>query len=311
MTQSSALRRKTEIFRPEAKTPDTAVRAIRAALLRHAQSIPALRLEVTEVTETRLTLAELLDGLEAPAFLAVLAGPREALGLAVMPPSLVGALIEALTTGRLGPGDPPLRRTTATDAMLASGFVENVLAGLSADLENSADRIWAAGFRYSSWLDEPRPLALMLEEGSYRQISVAMSFGGTRRATFLMAVPAAGRGRLPSLPKAPAAAPPPDSGWTEGFAASVTAATARLDAVIARLELPLAQVAALAPGAILTLPGAALDRIALTALDGRAVAEGRLGQSQSFRAIRLNPPRGSGAQDGLEGGHEGGEMGAM
>ena len=289
MTQGSALRRKTELFRPEEKTPVTAPRAFRNALLRHAQAIPALRLEVAGLAEARLSLAELLDGLEAPAFVAVLAGPRDSLGVALISPGLTGALIEAGTTGRLGPGDPPVRRTTPTDAMLAGRFLDAMLEGAGQELEGAADAVWAAGFRYSSWLDDARPLGLMLEEGSYRLLTLTVSLGGARQGRLMLALPAAGRGRVaPPAPRAAPVADPAATLWEAGFEASVSAAAVRLDAVIARLDLPLARIAALVPGDVIPLPGAALDRIALTALDGKPVAEGRLGQSQNARAIRLS-----------------------
>lgn len=292
MTQRQALRRKTELFRPEEKTPVTAIRALRTGLLRYTQAIPALRLEVEAAEETRRSLAEMLDGLEGPAFIGLLGGPRESLGLALVSPGLLGALIEALTTGRIGPGDPPPRRTTATDAMLTGRLIDGILTGAGEEMVSAADVTWAGGFRYSSWLDDPRPLDLMLEEGSYRILSYDVTLAGARKGRITFAFPAAGRGQPPAPPK-PAAAPPPeeaDRAWEESFGANVSAAAVRLDAVIARLELPLALVSGLAPGALIPLAGAGLDRIALTALDGRVVAEGRLGQSQSFRAIRLSAP---------------------
>ena len=175
--------------------------------------------------------------------------------------------------------------------MLASRFLDDVLAEAGQELEGAADVVWAAGFRYSSSLDEPRPLGLMLEEGSYRLLTFTIAFGAARRGRVSMIFPAVGRGRAP-MPKPAPVADTASQEWEEGFSASVSAAAVRLDAVLARIELPLSLLAGLAPGALVPLPGARLDRVTLTALDGRAVAEGRLGQSQSFRAIRLGTPGG-------------------
>lgn len=289
MTQSQALRRKTELFRIEEKTPMTAARALRTAVLRCGQGMAPLRLEVEAVEEARQSLAELLDGVEVPSFLAVLAGPRESLGVAILSPGLLSALIEAMTTGRLGPGDPTPRRTTPTDAMLACRFLNEALAVLGEELESSADVVWAGGFRYSSWLDDPRPLGLMLEEGSYRLLTVTLVLAGTRRARLSLALPAAGRGRAP-VPRMMAPVTEPGTAWEADLGAAVSSAAVRLDAVIARLSLPLATIAGLRPGAVVPLPDAALDRILLTALDGKVVAEGKLGQAQNARAVRLVAP---------------------
>ena len=63
-----------------------------------------------------------------------------------------------------------------------------------------------------------------------------------------------------------------------------------LQAVLTRMTVPLASVMALQPGEVLALPSAALDRISFEGIDGRKVAEGRLGQNRGLRALRLTPP---------------------
>ena len=63
--------------------------------------------------------------------------------------------------------------------------------------------------------------------------------------------------------------------------------TCVLDAVVSRVSLPLARVMALKVGEVIALPRAAIDRISFEGLDGRALAEGRLGQNRGMRAIRL------------------------
>uniref|UniRef100_UPI00197ACD62 FliM/FliN family flagellar motor switch protein n=1 Tax=Frigidibacter oleivorans TaxID=2487129 RepID=UPI00197ACD62 len=77
----------------------------------------------------------------------------------------------------------------------------------------------------------------------------------------------------------------PDIG--AALAARVLTADARIDAVLARLSLPLARLLALAPGATLTLPGAALAALRLEGPGGVAVARAELGQAEGRRAIRL------------------------
>ena len=60
-----------------------------------------------------------------------------------------------------------------------------------------------------------------------------------------------------------------------------------LDAVLERLQLPLAQVTALKPGMTLAVPTAAINRTELVAARGYVVARVRLGQVNGFRAVRL------------------------
>jgi hypothetical protein len=68
---------------------------------------------------------------------------------------------------------------------------------------------------------------------------------------------------------------------------AVQEADCRLDAVIARVTLPLREVMALVPDQVLPLPQAGLDQIALEGIDGRRVAWARLGQQKGMRALRL------------------------
>jgi flagellar motor switch protein FliM len=103
-----------------------------------------------------------------------------------------------------------------------------------------------------------------------------------------LVLPAEGRGRKPRI-KANAV---PDSvarpAFSAALAARIDAAPAQIDAVLAQLKLPLAEVMDLSVGMVLGLPSAALDRISIQGLDGRTVAEGKLGQHRGMRAIRLS-----------------------
>jgi flagellar motor switch protein FliM len=72
------------------------------------------------------------------------------------------------------------------------------------------------------------------------------------------------------------------------LAAQVEQAECQLDAVIARLVLPIGRILALEPGEVLDLPQAALDAITLEARDGRRIARSRLGQNRGMRALKIS-----------------------
>ena len=65
------------------------------------------------------------------------------------------------------------------------------------------------------------------------------------------------------------------------------ASAASLDAVIARVTLPLSLAMALGVGEVIRLGTAAIDRIDLEGHGGVRVAGGRLGQNRGMRALRL------------------------
>ncbi|MVX47484.1 flagellar motor switch protein FliM, partial [Rhodobacter sphaeroides] len=84
-------------------------------------------------------------------------------------------------------------------------------------------------------------------------------------------------------------APPPLTDFGAALAEQVMAVDCRLEAVLGRITLPLAQVLDWQPGDTVPLPQATLDHILFVGLDGHPVAEGRLGQHRGMRAVRLAP----------------------
>src|SRR5690606_41264066 len=68
---------------------------------------------------------------------------------------------------------------------------------------------------------------------------------------------------------------------------ALRAAGVRLEAVLDRIRLPLAAVAALRPGALLPVAAGALSRIRIEGRGRRLVASGRLGQCQGHLAVRI------------------------
>jgi flagellar motor switch/type III secretory pathway protein FliN len=76
--------------------------------------------------------------------------------------------------------------------------------------------------------------------------------------------------------------------WQSAFGKSLKEARVSLRAVLCRQRISLSALAAMAPGETLGLPRSVLASVALETIEGRRVAEARLGRSDGFRAIRLN-----------------------
>ena len=114
-------------------------------------------------------------------------------------------------------------------------------------------------------------------------------------------MPAEGRGQRPAASLA--FAPDADHGpiFAEALTERLNGAQTRVEAVLARLTLSLAQVMQLTEGAVLPMPDAALNKISLEGLDGRRVGAGKLGQNRGMRAIRLSDrASGSGTEGAME-----------
>ncbi len=262
-------------------------RGWRVALARAVQDQLKLSLDVSSLTIEKRSLAELAELVPERALIAILEGPSEGLGAIIVSQPVLTGFIEAQTIGRLRSAEVVPRKPTRTDAAMVAAVIDAALDELEAQLAEEEDLVWAGGFRYASFLDDPRPLALLLEDAPLRLLRAEVALGGgMRQGAILMALPAEGRGRQPAPP---AEAPVETHGpaFAALLAEKVMAAQARVDAVLARVTLPLAQVIRLEVGAVLPLGEAALDAIRLEGLDGRHVADGKLGQNRGLRAIRI------------------------
>lgn len=270
-------------------------RGWRLALARAANDMIALPLDVARMSVERRSLAELLELAPERALIAVLEGPGDGLGILTLSPPVLSAMIEMQTMGRVGSIAPPSRKPTRTDASMVAGIVDRALQDLEAGLEYDPDLVWAGGFRYASFLDDPRPLGLLLEEESYRVLQAEVRLaGGAKSGPVMLALPADGRGRQPRPMPLSTPAPVAAALFTKALTDQVMLTEAELLAVLHRVTVPLSAVMALKPGDFVPLPTAALDRIVLQGLDGRQLAAGKLGQNRGMRAVRLLPEHASG-----------------
>ncbi len=285
---TDVIRRKIDRARPAlADGAPGADRGWRLALARATRDAMGLDLDFRRLTIARQSLAEILETVPDRALLALLDGPSAGLGVIMLAPAVTSALIEMQTLGRLSSQTPAPRRPSRIDAAMVAGVIDRALAGLDETLADEADLTWAGGFRYASWLEDARPLGLMLEDEGYRVLSADVALGnGGREGQVILVLPAEGRGMRPALSAEHAEPTVPQ--FSVALQAQVLQADCRLDAVVGRLTLPLRQIMSLAVGESLTLPSAALDAISLETVEGRRVALARLGQHRGMRALKLS-----------------------
>jgi flagellar motor switch protein FliM len=265
-------------------------RSWRFALARAASDTVDLALDVTGLRMQMQSLAEVLELPFSGALIAVLQGPAEGTGLVVLSGEVVAALIEVQTLGKVKASALEPRKPTRTDAAMVAPMLDAALALLESELAQEADLVWAGGFRYASYLDDPRPLGLLMEDFSYRVITTEVSLGiGARQGTIHMALPAKGRGLQPAYVATPAQDEAlAKQGFAQALAAQVEASGCVLDAVLGRISLPLGRVMALEVGEVIPLGRATIERLRLSTLAGAALVEGKLGQHRGMRAIRLS-----------------------
>ena len=282
------LRKKLQAQKAGADGGPGADRAWRLAFARAVRDMLDAPVDFTSLSMARYSLVEVLELLPDRALIFMLEGPEEGLGLMILSPEIFSAMVEVLTMGRCGTQPPDPRRPTRTDSAMLAPLADLALANLEEALAEEGDLVWTSGFRFASFIEEARPLGLLLEEMPYRVVQATASLAaGARSGEILLILPAEGKGRKPRA-KANAI---PDAVARPAFAAAlsqrVDAAEVQIDAVVARLRMPLAETMRLAVDMVLPLPNAALDQISFEGMDGRNVAIGRLGQHRGMRAVRL------------------------
>ncbi|MFN4057837.1 MAG: FliM/FliN family flagellar motor switch protein [Roseinatronobacter sp.] len=258
-------------------------RGLRVAFGRMARELPEIEAQVVGVSVMRISLAEVSDMLEPAMFVALLEGQGDRIGASLICPALMAGLVEGAATGRVLSAPPTSpRQPTRTDAALVAPLVDTLLHQIRDRSAASLDDPMQSGWVYGSYLADPRPLPLILEEGAFRLIRFDVSLGQGRVSgmwSLLLPEQATEIAR-----PTPALAAP---SWAEQVEAAVHACPVDFSVILYRAQLALETAMTLNVGDTLCIPMSALEAMTLETLDGHALATGRLGQARGQRAIRL------------------------
>ena len=272
---------------------DPAERAWRIALARAARDHMKLALGFERLNVAEVGLIEVLETPMDRALILMLEGGGGALGLLVISAPILSGMIEMLTLSRLAsdPADAP-RSPTRTDAAMVVDMIDAALSAFAQAMMEQGVTAWSQPYHYAAFIEDPRPLHLMLEDGNYRLLRADVHLEhGARQGAVTLAFPVQAGAQM-DFPM-----PEPDffvqdTGDVDAFASEfseqITAVATHLDAVLARITLPLDRILRLQSGEVLALSGAGLDSIQMLGIDGLPLAMGKLGQQRGLRAIRLN-----------------------
>lgn len=305
--------------RPPQPQPMSPARAAANAAGRAAERLYRLPVLPVEVRPGVATLAELPELLPEQSLLVVLQGPGDQIGAMALDLAAVTALIEVQALGRVTSRPVERRKLTRSDAAICVDFVDALMTELGTEMAAVEGFCPMQGFRFATYLDDPRPLTLMMEDRAYRTLSFELRFGGaeTRDGTILLAVPhgaalrpgvepaagtpsqaaPAGPAAAPAPSAAPfaapsaAARPAPAPGST--LAGAVRDAPVEVVGVLCRRHVTLGELRGLVPGKLLPLPRVNLSEARLETPDGQLLAIGKLGESDGCHALRLHDPSGS------------------
>ncbi|KAJ56040.1 hypothetical protein ACMU_09770 [Actibacterium mucosum KCTC 23349] len=269
-----------------------AARAWRQALPRVAQSEIGLTLMVQDITCDTVQATDAAENIADNALLCLLEGHGGMSGLVAWDPAAFAAFVAFRMTGKL-PGALAERPATRVDAKLTSGFVGKLVQAFGHGLGDGGDTF--ATMNYSGFLADARLVQFALPEGPLTRARMEVQFASSGISGSLQVIlpsPSVSRPER-DVPKRPA------QEWSQALGQNVHAAPMRLDAVLARLQLPLSLLLSLQVGQIVSLPGNCLDGVSLESGDGRTILTGRLGRASGDRAVRVaNAASGSHSQLG-------------
>jgi flagellar motor switch protein FliM len=263
-------------------------RAWGLALARAARDTIKLPIAVKDTANAKLSLSEVLELPPEKGMIILLHGPNEAIGMLLFSNTVLASLVEIQTIGKLVAQAPTPRKPTRTDASMSRPLVDDALFGFETAVADLADMQWARGFRFASFLDDPRPLALLLEDVPYRVLKLGISMAhGARTGEVILVLPALLHAvvQLPQDTQTPQ--PISSADFQADLLTQIEGADCILQAVLTRLTLPLCDLMALTPGQVMAFPHASLDRISLEGMDGRKVVGCHLGQRNGMRALRI------------------------
>ena len=288
MTTADIIRRKAAIPRPQAREGTTgADRAFRMGLGKAAREVLKIQLEVEKLSIDRRSVAELVELVPDFALIAILDGPAQEMGVMIFSQAIVAGFIEAQTIGRVRGQDLLPRKPTRTDGAMVMGLIDCTLTILEQVLGDTAEGDWAGGYRCASFLPDPRPLPVVLEDVPLRIFTAEVSLaGGVRKGHIFLALPAEAH-LLPSTAEDQELEDEEARAFGQAMQERVDGASVQLNAILARISLPMLDVLDMEAGMVLPLQDAVLDFVSIEGSDGCGLAIGKLGQNRGMRALRL------------------------
>lgn len=260
----------------------SSAKALRLALARAADTLFDLALTVATVEQQPATLGQLDAALHEDGLILLLDGSGGARGAVCLDQQMMAALIEVQTTGRVRKGTAQPRPATRTDAAMMAPLVDALMAGIDAEMGAEVDGYQPRGLGFGDRVEDLRSLALTLDAPDYDHFRVTVDLGpGAKTGQLDLLLP------VRAEPRTTPAAARRHARDTAEMGDVVLGAPVVLDAVLARLTLPLREACAFEAGQILPLDHETLTATRLVATGGHLVAEARLGQVNGWRALRL------------------------
>jgi flagellar motor switch protein FliM len=280
---SSVLYRKTQVAREDFDArgmPPS--KALRLALSKAADALWGLAVTVSTVEQVKLLQTAIESDDSISGLLMLLDGNNGSRGAAVVDMAFLSALIEVQTMGHVRKSDVQDRPLTRTDAAIVAPLMDEMLRLFDLHMGEATAEYTPAEFRFGDMIEDTRALALAMDKPEYERFRITADLGQGAKTGVLDIL----------LPKAPPAAPealhqPGVGGAADTLQESAMNAPVALNAVMARISMPLDQVFGLQEGQVLSISRDTISQVQLVGSENHLVASVKLGQLNGWRAVRL------------------------
>ncbi|KIC08225.1 surface presentation of antigens (SPOA) protein [Leisingera sp. ANG-M1] len=260
------------------------LKALRRSVARAAADLCDLPMAVLAARQANRIPEDLAQNLSDKDLLVVLDCPHGRMGAASMDAATVTALIQQQTIGTVMGKAPDERNYTPTDAAMTSEFLERTFTKVVAMLDGHADQAIFTGYRFGAQVENVRSLVLGMEAEDYRVIELTLDLAcGAMQGVMKLILPEPTAEELQESSGNGANGP--------SLGGNMGSIRAELSAVLCKMRVPLNEFAGLKVGDTLPLDQAFLYETDLLTIGGQPIAQGRLGQMNGSRAVRLNQPR--------------------
>lgn len=281
LSEEPVLRRKVGARRASMGLAEmTPEKALRLALAKSGDTVLNVPVALRSLTDTEVAADDRPGPLPENGLILALEGPVGATGLVVACGQTVAAAIEAQTLGRVSSGAAPDRTPTGTDASMIRGLVDLTLEGFALLAAECRGLPMIEGFVTGARILDARAAGMFLDDAPHRMLTAELDFASGAKTGSLLLI-------LPKIPPKAALTDQRETGWGAQLEKAVMGSTARLDAQLCRLKIPLSEAVRFEVGQEIPLTGASIDDLTLKALNGKTVASARLGRSGPMRAVRV------------------------
>lgn len=282
LARASPLKRRLAPPRPVRGVGDGAVEALlRVEVPRAADQLLAMQADVQAVTLSTMEHSAVVAALTRHDLICLISRDARDVGLLVVDIGLLTALVEIQTLGQVTSVPPKERVPTRTDAVVVSDMVDMWMADIArvAGEAGLGRDVPFSGFVREHGILDLRAVELTLDPGKYRSMRITMALGDDAKiGVMTFFVPATGGARAADEGTLGARLRP-----------HLMDAEAGMQAILTRFEHPLGRVLALRAGDVLPIDPRCLTHMHLEVREGVPLAQGRLGQVNGFRAVRLTP----------------------